>query len=122
MLSTDPIDIPLDDDGDLDLVAFAARVLTSGKSGILQACKIALGFVRGQYFADLDRGVDWNGKILGRKYRAKTIADECTRVLLTVPGVLSVASVNLSFDKRTRTVTGAFRVDTVFGDSGEQTL
>jgi hypothetical protein len=122
MLETDPLDIALDDDGDLDVLRAAATDLVAGLEGIAQLCRIAVLTFMGEWFANLDEGVDYFGLILGQPFRENVIRAEFRRVLLTVPGVTEVLSVVTTFDAATRVLSVNWRTRTVFGDTPVDTL
>ena len=117
MLETDPVDFALDADGDLDIVVATGLRFVSGLEGVEQLCRIAVQTFKGEWFADLDLGVDWFGLILGKPFNENTIRSELRRVLLTVPNVTDVLAVVPTFNRATRTLDISWQTRTVWGDS-----
>lgn len=124
LLRTDPIDIALGPDGDLDLSS-GGLAFTRGLPAIAQGCRIALQMFAGEWFLDPTAGMPWlpnqhvreDAALLGGKFDVgKTIA-AARRALLAVPGVASVPSLSAEFDGPTRTVSIAFAARSSFGDT-----
>ncbi len=118
MLETDPVDIALDSNDDLD-VNFH---LISGLEGVAQLCRIAVQTFMTEWFANLDEGVDWFGLILGKPFNENVVRAELRRVLLTVPNVTEVLAVLPAFNSSTRVLTIRWQTRTVWGDTPVDTL
>ncbi len=122
MLETDPVDIALDDDGDLLVDVTNGLAFVSGLEGVAQLCRIALLTFMGEWFADLDEGIDWFGLILGRPFNVNVIRGEFRRVLFTVPNVTDVLAVLPTFDRATRICSIQWQTRTTWGDTTLDTL
>lgn len=120
LLSTDPLDIALGPDGDL-LIDENGLSLISGLEGIAQLVRFRLGMFKGEWFLNLDIGVDWYS-LLGEHYdEAKTRAVIAAEIA-DVPGVLAVTELSIAFDGRTRELTIDWAATTLFGDTPGDTL
>ena len=104
-------DWELDADGDL---IFPLRY-TEGPQAVAQGIRIAILTFKGEIFSDTDRGVDYQGLILGQKYNELVIRAEFRRVIKQVTGVDEILTLEGSFDRPSRTLTVHFRVRTSFG-------
>jgi hypothetical protein len=122
MLETDPVDIALDADGDLEIDPLNGLAFVAGLEGVEQLCRIAVQMFMGEWFADLDEGVDWFGKILGQRFNENVIRAEIRRVLLMVPNVTEVLAVLPSFDRATRVCDIKWQTRTVWGDTSVDSL
>lgn len=130
MLSTDPIDMLLDEtthdvvleDGDIQW--------SSGKRGVAQDIKINTGMIAGEYFYDLDEGIallsrpgiDPDRVILGKKFSKARALAEYTPAILKSAAVTAVESLNVSFDRTTRKLDLKYRADTEFDDTVADSL
>lgn len=122
VLSTDNLQWARDSCG--DIVVPLRRATGAEAVGILVRAAVLL-YV-GEWFLDVDRGVKWlptndgsvqeRDAILGQPYNPAKIRAELRRVILTVTGVGSVASLRTSFDADERTLEVATTVRTAFGD------
>ncbi len=103
-------------DGDL--------VLVTGMKGIGQACKLAILAFKGEWFADLDEGVPWYDEILGQKREEARTRTAMRDALLGVDGVVKIEKLQLDWDGPTRTLSVAWEVTAVSGQtvSGSTTL
>jgi hypothetical protein len=115
-----PIDILLDDDEDAvitDDLHFA-----TGITAIAQACRSAMQDTKGEWFLDLDQGLDYWGVLLGQKYDKAKVQAEFRRALLTVPGVKEITALTTELERTTRTLMVKWTVTTdlgiVFADGG----
>lgn len=129
MLTTQPIDWYLDPVTN-DLVIGTDLSWTYGIPAVAQGVRIALANIRGEWFVDLDdgvpyferEGVDPNLVLLGKKFAPELVRAVMRPVILKVPGVASITSLDPVFDGTTRTMTVNFVVQTVFGDTVSDTL
>lgn len=118
MLSTDPIDLLLDANGDLVIpVQFV-----SGLQAVIQRVKIRLQMFRGEWFLNQELGVPYYQEVLGHKFdKAKTLSI-FRQPIITTPGVIELISISVTFDPHTRLMSISFRAITGFGDTGTQTV
>lgn len=131
MISTDPIDIGLDADDDLD-IENGGR-LVSGPEGVAQAIKYAVHLFKGEWFADQEVGIPWGPNsvvteaeaILGNRPDERRTRDEVRKMIAAVPGVANIEDVSFDFNPRTRRLALRWAVRTVFDDTvirGEEDL
>jgi hypothetical protein len=125
LLSTDPIDIPIDPlTGDV-VFTEGDLVLTTGHAAVAQGIWIALSDIRGEWFADLDDGVPWLANdsvpdeeaILGGKFDELRVSAAIREAILGVPGVAEIVTLVVSFDAATRALSISWVVRTSFGDT-----
>ncbi len=128
-LSTDPIDIELDNDHDISFVD-GDIVLTSGINGVAQDIDIAVKMIAGEWFQDLDEGIAlWvrdgigpDRAILGQKFNKQKAINEYSTAILTVREVTSILSLDVTFDSSIRTLRIRYEVITSFGDTVADSL
>jgi hypothetical protein len=129
LLESDPIDWELDTVTH-DLVVTTDLSWTSGTAAVAQGCKIVLGMIEGEWFADLDEGVPYLERdgvpatraLLGQKFNPEKARAAMRPELLSVPGVTNINYLTPEFDGRTREMTVRFEVDTEFEDTVADTL
>ncbi len=129
LLVTDPIDLLLDANGDLDFSS-GGPVFSSGIDGVAQAIRIRLLMVAGEWFLNLDAGMPYYERpgipatkaILAQKFNPGRVTRIFRDELLDTPGVKSVETLTVAFDGRTRTLSVAWTVTTDFGDSVSDSL
>lgn len=114
-----PRDFALDSNGDLDLSTGDATY-TTGMVAIAQALDLAFSLVKGEWFADLDAGVDSFGVVLVSNPSQELIKQELRTAAFTVPGVTGVTSISLTLDRVARELTGAVNVSTDEGDIAQE--
>jgi hypothetical protein len=129
LLVTDPIDWKLDPVTH-DLVITDDLAWISGVDAVAQGCKIVVGMIEGEWFADLDEGVPYLERdgvtaaraLLGQKFNPEKARAAMRPELLSVPGVTNINYLNPSFDRKTRTMKVDFEVDTEFEDTVADSL
>lgn len=129
LLVDDPIDWKLDPLTH-DLVITDDLQWVTGTTAIVQVCKIVLSMIEGEWFADLEEGVPYlerdtvpaSRALLGQKFTPEKVRAAMRPELLSVPGVTNINYLNPSFDRKTRTLTVSFEVDTEFEDTAADTL
>ncbi len=85
----------------------------SGLAEIEQDIATALKVFLGECFFDTTAGVDW-WNLLGSRDGAEAIVLQCRRVIASRPGVTRINSVTPTSDGRTRRLTIAYDVSTVY--------
>lgn len=117
-----PRDLLLGDDN--DIVVTTDAQLSRGLTGVAQACRVAVQLFAEEWFLDLDVGIPYLQTILGqRRDVGQLLAKKAFREeLLQVFGVISVVSLDTSFDSKSRTLTVTFQVRTVLGDTPVDTI
>lgn len=106
MAATDPVDWKLDDDGDLVIPI----VYTTGLEAVRQGIRIRLRLVKGEYFSNLDAGVDWYGVILGQRYNDQAVMSEFRRAISAAPGVGQILSLSSKYDSADRVLSVSWHV------------
>jgi hypothetical protein len=96
-------DLQLDTDGDLELEA-GDLVLIRGAEAIIQAVNIALQFVKGEWFYDLEAGVPYFQDVLVKNPSPDLLQSTFRKAVLEVKGIESVTSLSLTLDRSTRTL------------------
>lgn len=116
--STDPIDLALDDAGDL---AIPLR-FTTGTEAVAQGIRVRLGNFKGEWFLDLDDGMPWFQSILGERFREAEIREYFREAIAGAPGVTSIVSLEFAFSAQLRSLDVSWEVVTVFGDTVSDAL
>jgi len=108
-------DIKLTADNDIDLTGLQLS-LVSDNVAIAQEIQIACRFFLGEWKLDRRIGIDFLGRILGKKgVTPDEVSNEYRRALQSIPGVTQIDSVQTVIDKATRIGTITFRVTTDAG-------
>ena len=117
MLITDPRDLLLGPDN--DLVVTNDLQFSRGIQGVIQECRVKLQLFKGEWFLNIDAGIDYWGDILGRKPRiAIQAAQEAfTAKLEGVEDVIKVTKMTLAYNGRTRKLDIAWSVYSRFGNT-----
>ena len=130
ILSTDPIDIPLDPiTGDL-VITNGRLVPTTGISAVIQGVRRRIQMIAGEWFLDLDYGVRWFERagvpaasaIFGQKFDQAKCDLELRRAILATPGVTSVIKMDIFYSSTTRALSVAWQARCVFGDTPVDTI
>jgi hypothetical protein len=110
-------DLKVDLDSDARDLLFEGGdfVIVRGPEARRQRLAIALKHIQGEWEYDENAGTDYFGKIYG-KSRDLTRRAELRRRILGVPGVVAVQSMNLTFDKTTRKMSGTIQALDITGE------
>jgi hypothetical protein len=107
-----------------DMVVTTDAQWSRGLVAVAQSCRIKLQLFAGEWFLNLDAGVPYWDQILAQKdpvaIKAANIAFR--QALLEVDDVLSVTRLDITFDRKTRTMRIVWQVNTVFGETPPDTL
>lgn len=107
-------DLALDTEHEL-LFVDGDLVLTRGFEGLRQDLDMRLRTFAGEWFLDESVGVPYFENVLVKSPDTEQIRSTFRNELLRAPGVISVTSIDLAFDRSARTL----RIDwTVVGDPG----
>ena len=124
-LPDNPIDTALDANDDIEI----PQRYTSGPEAVVQGIKLRLERIKGEWFRDLDNGIDWLedeelgiAGILGSKFDASEIRAKLYPAAALAPGVTSVARFDVTFDGATRVMSVDFEVRTVSGENTGDSL
>ncbi len=129
LLETDPIDLLLGADGDLDITG-GKLSFSRGIPGVVQGVRIRLGKFRGEWFRDRESGVpylandvvDASEAILGQRFDEAKARAALRTEILNAPGVEELLGLAVAFDGSTRDMKASFTVRTAFGDSALETV
>lgn len=129
-LLSDKIDIKLDAATNDIVLVDGDFVFTTGGEAVVQALRIALQTIRGEWFLDLEEGVPYyegdtvtaEEALLGQVFDETKALSAFREAILAVPGVSDILSLGVAFDGTSRRMTVEFRVRTVFGDSDTETV
>lgn len=121
ILSTDPLDLLFDDDGDL-LIDGDGLHFATGLEGVAQCVGVRLLMFRDEWFLNLDAGIPYYDEILGEKYDEVIVRRRLVEAIVGTPGVIEVLSLSLSFDNSTRKLSVSYKLRTEFGDTEPDTL
>ncbi len=105
------MDWALDSDGDLII----PMRFTTGPEAVAQGIVIRIKTFFGEWFADLQFGLDWYGKILGQKFNDIRIRDAFRVQILASPGVVSIERLVASYEGATRKLTVDWDVVSDYG-------
>ena len=107
-------DFGLDADGDMYADALGLA-MTGDAPGIRQQVQLRLGFFRGEWFLDDDRGIPWFDRILIKNPDLVDAQDIFRTAILSVRGVLDVKYLNLGYTGR-RQAALDFKANTDLGE------
>lgn len=122
ILSTDPLDALLDDDGDIAFDENFEVPFAMGVEGIAQLISIAIKLYLGEWFADLDEGTPWLQELLAQIYDETTWRSRLSQRIIGVPGVNVIVSLVLAYDNQARAVSVSYVAMSTFGDTVADTL
>jgi hypothetical protein len=92
--------------------------MTGDLQGIRQQVMLRLGFFRGEWFLDEDRGVPWYEEILIKSPNLIRIREIFREAILSVSGIREVTYLDLRFSAFARTLDVNFRASTDLGELG----
>jgi hypothetical protein len=102
--------------GDYTFGKGAGNFLVNSPAAVAQAVQTLFGLVRGEWFLDILAGVPYNTKILGAGTKG-TYDAAIQSAILSVQGVLGIASYSSSIDPNTRKATVVCTIDTIYGSA-----
>lgn len=105
-----------DEVGDLLLDSTGGVAVVTGAAAIAQHIRIRLQTFRGEVFTDLRIGFPWFEEVLGVKQPdLARIRAFITRTIETTPGIAEINALDVDLERRTRTLSIAFRARTTAG-------
>lgn len=110
--------LALDASHDLFLGSRAGVATVSGGEAVAQRLLTRLRLFRGEWFLDVNAGTPWFQTILADRADIRSIELELKRQITETPGVVSILSFAVDFNRSTRSLSISFEVDTPFGPSG----
>lgn len=96
--------------------SFGRLRMVRGREAIRQSAECRLRTFRGEWFLDANLGVPWVERVLGRKASAAPVRAIVREELLAIQGVVGLRSLNVRFDRATRTMAIDFILQTATGD------
>lgn len=117
-LIEEPLDVAMTSDGDV-YVGPEGLKLVSGIQGVVQLCTILLRLTTGEWFLNIDKGIDWFEYLGGKLDQLAGLQSELTTKILTVPNVVEVLSMSVVVVNRRVSI--LWDVRTAFGNTGPQT-
>ena len=125
ILSTDPVDLPIDPiTGDLSPV-LGKLIGTTGLAAVVQGVRRRILMIAGEWYLDLDYGVRWferdrvpaSSSILGQKFDQAKADYELRRAIMATPGVLSIVRMDIAYGTTTRALSTLWQARCAFGDT-----
>lgn len=120
-LSTDPLDVALDTDGDIKIDPQLGLVFVSGIDGIVQLARISMLLFLGEWFMNMDIGIPYYDELLGDASKTPGVRERAEAVfaaaILGVPGVVSINQLTVDIDPSGRSMTVTWSAATLFGDT-----
>lgn len=98
------MDLKLGADGDLDLDASGDIQTVTGRDAIAQHALIRCRFFLGEWFLDEREGVPYYERILVANPNLPDVEEAFRRTIAETPGMASVRSLSLDFDRSTRSI------------------
>jgi len=110
-------DFGLDEESD-EYADSTGLAMTGDLPGIRQQVMLRLGFFRGEWFLDEERGVPWYEEILIKNPNLIRIREIFRDAILSVSGIREVTFLDLRFSAYARTLDVNFRASTDLGELG----
>ena len=110
-------DFGLDEESD-EYADSTGLAMTGDLPGIRQQVMLRLGFFRGEWFLDEERGVPWYEEILIKNPNLIRIREIFRDAILSVSGIREVTYLDLRFSAYARTLDVNFRASTDLGELG----
>ena len=110
-------DFGLDDDGD-EYADATGLAMTGDLPGIKQQVTLRIGFFKGEWFLDEERGVPWYEEIIVKNPNLIRIREIFRDTILSVRGIRRVTFMDLLFSAYARTLSVNFRASTDLGELG----
>lgn len=114
----DPIDLLLDDEG--DLVLTSDLEFSTGLQAVAQGIRIRIQTFKGEWFLDLDHGVPYYQDLLGQKFNEIKARAAFRTAIITAPGVTELTTLGVTFDRQTRALEVSWEVRSIFGTITEE--
>lgn len=110
-------DFGLDDEGD-EYADATGLAMTGDLPGIKQQVTLRIGFFKGEWFLDEERGVPWYEEIIVKNPNLIRIREIFRDAILSVTGIREVTFMELLFSAYIRTLSVNFRASTDLGELG----
>lgn len=120
ILSTDPLDVALDTDGDIKIDA-GGLSFVSGVAGVVQLARINMLLFLGEWFLNMDIGIPYYDELLGDASKTPGVRDRAQAIfaaaILETPGIVSIIQLSVDIDSTSRQMTVTWAAQTLFGDT-----
>lgn len=97
-------DIRIDADANIPITDNDLEIVT-GQEAIGQDIRRSIRVVKGEYFRDVNMGIDYNNEILIKGATAELISTRFRAEIFAVPGVLDIRGFNITQEGRAATIT-----------------
>lgn len=104
----------LDNDGDV-IIENNKIKMVNGKELIKQTVQTVIGTNKGEWFLNIDEGIDFNN-LLGKKKEDEIIRNEILQGLQQVDSSFVLDSFNCDFDRKNRKLTVSFKARNSSGE------
>jgi len=110
-------DFGLDEDGD-EYADATGLAMTGDLPGIKQQVTLRIGFFRGEWFLDEEKGLPWYEEIIVKNPNLIRIREIFREAILSVAGINEVTYLDLLFSAYARTLSVNFKASTNLGELG----
>lgn len=121
ILEDDPQDILLDETGDIVLDGEGLHFV-SGIQGVIQGARIRMLAIMGEWFLNLDFGIDYYGDVLFENYDETRARIDFSAAILDTPGINAITSLLFNFNAAGRLLSVVWSASSQFGDTPQNTL
>lgn len=104
----------LDENGDMVFGSGGADFLSNSPETVAQAVRTRLGLQLGDWFLDLEEGIDWRNRVLG-KFTVDTRDLAIRERILNSEGVTELAEYSSQLDSGTRAFSVGCVINTIYG-------
>lgn len=115
MSATTKRNLLLTEANDLDISGGTLH-FAAGLQAVKQAVRSSILLVLGEWFLNTDEGTDWRGLIFVKNPNVILIRNELRERIMRVPGVKTLDSLDLTFDRAARTLSVDFSATCDFGE------
>ncbi len=114
LLITDPVFLRLTATGDVNMANFG---LIAGLAAFAAGAEARIELVMGEWFADLELGVDWYGSIFGKEFDEVEARTQIRAAIMDTPGAVEVTQIALALDDVTRVLAITWECTVEFTDT-----
>lgn len=125
-LESDPQDVALAADGDIDISPTVGLRFVSGLEAVAQGVRFRLLMFRAEWFMNMDIGVPYFEDLIGDASKVANVERRAeaafAAAILDTPGVISIIQLGVKINSQTRRMTVTWAARTAFGDTLPDTL